>query len=116
MVLTKNAFILGDCFLNMTNRAVREGTINVPMISTIDLCSATFSVVSTSDELSRQQITGSGCTVDATLTNLYYINQSGLIIRNSTTTENGQPISTAGLYMADCNGNKRGAKLLVISE
>jgi len=100
----------------MTNIAVREGTLDVSMIQTNDLCAAKFSVYSTTDEPFPRQITGSDCTVDSNLGALYYVNRSGLIIRNSTTTENGEPISTAGLYMADCNyyENKTGAKLLVI--
>lgn len=89
------------------------------MIVTNDLCAVKFSVVPTSNELGPYQITGSDCTVNTNLANLYYVNQSGLIIRNSTATDDKQPISTSGLYIADCgsndnNGNRSGAKLVVV--
>lgn len=100
----------------MKNIAVREGTLDVPINVTASPCGVNLAVFSTTNEPYPQRIIGPDCSVDPTLSDLYYVNRSGLIVLDSTTTENGQPISTAGLYMADCNGNKRGAKLLVISE
>ena len=114
--LTKNFFISGYCFSETANIAVRDGTLDVSMIATNDTCALQFSVYPTTDEPFPHQITGPDCTVDSNLDKLYYVNRSGLIIQNSTTTENGEPISTAGFYMAICknNGVQTGAKLLVI--
>ena len=99
------------------NMAVREGTLDVQMNVTASPCGVTLSVVPTSDEFGGDDIIGPDCLVDSTLVGLYAVNESGLIILNSTTTENGQPISTSGLYIANCNdnsGNRTGAKLVVI--
>ena len=117
-----HVFILGYCFPNfyeqsiLMNKAVREGTLDVPMNVTGISCAVTLSVVSTTEEFHLRKIFGSDCTEDSTLANLYYyVNGSGLTIRNATTTENGQPISTAGLYIAECNdGSRTGQKLVVV--
>ncbi len=123
MEFAEPAFILGYCFPNvyeqsiLRNKAVREGTLDVPMNVTAIPCAVTLSVVPTTDEISGYQIFGADCTENPTLANLYYVNGSGLTIRNSTTTDNGQPISTAGLYMVDCNNdgkNITGEKLVVV--
>ena len=101
----------------MKNIAIREGTLDVTMNVTASPCGVNLVIFSTTNEPYPQRILGSDCTVYQTLANLYYVNQSGLIIRISTTTENGHPISTAGLYMADCGNTgspTEGAKLLVV--
>lgn len=100
----------------MKNTAVREGTLDVTMnINTSD-CAVHFSFQSTTD-LQTISINSNNCMVDPTMANLYYVNRSGLVIRNSTTTENGHPVSTAGFYAAFCirgGSPPGGAKLLVI--
>ena|SRR6218665_834441 len=110
--------ILGICSFvpHMMNVAVREGKLNIPMNVTTSFCTVTWSVIPTSDELGPYLITNADCTVAPSLDALYYVNRSGLIIRNSTTTENGHLITTAGLYTAECagSGNKTGAKLVVV--
>ena len=99
----------------MKNTAVHEGTLNVTMnINTSD-CAVQFAVQSTTDFQTKYIL--SNCAVDPTMADLYYVNRSGLIIRNSTTTENGHPISTAGFYAAFCFrdvSSPGGANLLVI--
>src|SRR6218665_476130 len=121
MEFAEHLFILGYCFPNfyeqsiLRNKVVREGTLDVTMNLTAIPCAVTLSVIPITDELSTYQIVGADCTENPTLANLYYVNGSGLTIRNATTTENGQPISTAGLYIAECNGgNRTGQKLVVV--
>jgi len=69
---------------------------------------------STSNELDTYTISNFGGYKDPTLTGLYDVNQTGLIIKNATT--NGNPIATAGLYIGQCanNPNRTGAKLLIV--
>ena len=71
-------------------------------------------VVPTSDELGSYTIINFGGFKDPTLTGLYDVNQTGLIIKDATT--NGNPITTAGMYIGQCanNPNRIGAKLLVV--
>ena len=73
-----------------------------------------WTVRSTQDELSTYTISNFNGYRNPALTGLYDVNQTGLIIKDATT--NGNPISTAGLYIGQCvnNTNKTGAKLLVI--
>lgn len=102
---------------NMRNMAVREGTLNVPMNVTSNYnCAVTWSVVPTTDEFGGGEIINPDCVGDPSLEILYSVNASGLIIRNSTTTEAGHPISTSGLYVAECknNGSRMGAKFVVV--
>lgn len=76
-------------------------------------------IIPTSDEFSSYIISNYGGYREPTLTGLFYTNQSGLVILNSTTTPDSEdPISTSGLYIADCenNSNRTGAKLLVVRE
>ena len=77
---------------------------------------AKWSIIPTSDEFGSYVIWEYGVYGDPPLTGLYYINQSGLVILDATTTPNGQPISSAGLYIAQCanNENRTGAKLVVV--
>lgn len=100
----------------MKNMAVYEGARDIPMTVTASNCGVAWTVVPTSDELGGQEITGSRCAVDPAMAELFYVSRTGLMIRKSTTSENGGPISTAGLYIADCKNNreKTGAKLLVV--
>lgn len=117
MQFEEHCFISGYCLPDVKNKAVREGLYDVPMDTTSRSCTVTWSVVPTSNELSPYQITSSDCTVNPSLGALYYVRQSILMIRNTTTTENGQAISTAGLYIAECyknSENRTGAKLVVI--
>ena len=75
-----------------------------------------WTVKPTSDEISTYTISYLGGYKDPTLTGLYDVNQTGLIIKDATT--NGTPISTAGLYIGQCanNPDRTGAKLLVVRE
>src|SRR6218665_4220627 len=114
MEFAEHVFISGYCFPNMMNKAVREGTLDVPMNVTASPCAVKLSVVPTTDELGGYQIVGADCTENPTLANLYYVNGSGLTIRNSTTTDNGQPIATTGLYIAECTDGDRTAQKLVV--
>ena len=121
MEYAEHVFILGYCIPNfyeqgiLINKAVREGTLYIPMNVTGISCAVTLSVVSTTQEFSLRKIIAADCTEDPTLANLYCVNGSGIIIRNATTTANGQPISTAGLYLAQCDdGSRTGQKLVVV--
>ena len=70
---------------------------------------------STSNELDTYTIISPGGNNE--YPELYNVTQTGLVIKNATTTDgNGNPISTAGLYYAQCtnNPNRTGAKLLVV--
>ena len=75
-----------------------------------------WTVKPTSNELDTLTISNFGGYRDSTLSGLYDVNQTGLIIKDATTTEDGNPISSAGLYIGQCanNPNKTGAKLLVV--
>lgn len=116
MQFREHGFALGYCFPNMKNIAVREGTLDVTMPVTASSCAVRWAVIPTSDELGPYQLTSSDCTIYQRLEGLYNVNRSDLIIRNSTTSENGQLITTAGLYIAECyeSGTKTGAKLTVV--
>jgi len=100
----------------MKNIAVYERERDILMNVAASSCNVAWSVYPTSDELDARPITGSHCTGDPTLAELYNVYPSGLNIRKSTTTEDGQPFSTAGLYQAECKSDKTktGAKLLVV--
>ena len=101
------------------NIAVYEGYLNVIMNLTAEPNNVQWTVIPTSDEFGAYQITQYGGYRDPSLIGLFYPNQSGLVILNATTTPNGEdPISTAGLYLADCSndGNRTAAKLLVVRE
>src|SRR6218665_1428352 len=105
------------CFSNLKNLAVYEGVENKIMDLRADPNRVKWTIISTSDEFDSYQITQYGGYKDPSLDDLFYPNQSGLFILNSTTTPNRQgPISTAGLYIADCeyDGNRTGAKLVVV--
>ena len=104
---------------NHKNLAVYEGDLNIILSLTADPNNARWTVVPTSDEFGSYQISDYGGYRDPSLTGLFYPNQSGLVILNATTAPNGEnPISTAGLYIAQCSngGNRTGSKLLVIRE
>lgn len=100
----------------MKNRAVYEGAHDTTINVTASPCNVAWMVVPTSDEIDTYQITGSDCRVDPTLAGLYSVNPNGINIRKATTTEDVQPISTAGLYMSICNDNgiRAGSKLVVV--
>ena len=83
-----------------------------------DSNNVSWTVIPTSDEFGSYQISDYGGQTDPSLTGLFYLNQSGLIIINATTTEYGGPISTSGLYISQSenSGDRTGAKLLVVRE
>ena len=104
---------------NLKNLAVYEGDENTIMNVTADPRNAQWTIIPTSDEFGTYQITGYGGYRDPSLTGLFYPNQSGLFILNATTVPSGAgPISTSGLYIEQCqvNGNRTGAKLVVVRE
>ena len=86
---------------------------------TADPNNTSWTIIPSSDEFGSYHISDYGGYRDPSLTGLFYLNESGLVIINPTTTPNGEgPISTSGLYIADreTNGNRTGAKLLVVRE
>ena len=96
---------------------VYEGDENIIMSLTADPNNVKWTIKSTSAELDTFTISNYGGYRDPTLTGLFYLNQSGLVILNATTTPNGEgPFSTSGLYIAQCenNVNRTGVKLLVV--
>ena len=101
---------------NLKNRAVYEGDENIIMSLSGGPTGVSWKLKATSEELDTYTISDYNGYADPSLTGLFYLNQSGLVILNATTTEYGNPISTAGLYMARCenDGILRGAKLLVV--
>lgn len=104
---------------NLTNIAVYEGDLNILMNLTADPNDVKWTIIPTSDEFGTYTISDYGGQMELSLTELFYPNQSGLIIINATTTPHGEdPISTAGLYLADCSGGRgrTAAKLLVVRE
>lgn len=104
----------------MKNIAVREGHPNTIINLYNDPQRVSWRVYPTSDELDPSTIIDYGGVRNPTLTGLYDVNQTGLIVKDATTkaTEDGniRVISTAGLYVGQCanNTNKTGAKLLVV--
>ena len=70
----------------------------------------------TTEELDTYTISNYNGYMDPSLTGLFYPNKSGLVVLNATS--NGNPISTSGLYIAQCSsdGVRAGAKLLVVRE
>src|SRR6218665_2207562 len=109
-------FLGQQCMSSVKNIAVREGQTNIIINLYIDPQNVTWKVIPTSDELSSYTIITYGGSRDPTLTGLYDVNQTGLIIKEATTVEYENPISTAGLYIGQCanNPNRTGAKLLVV--
>jgi len=107
-------FLGPQCQSNLKNIAVREGLPNTLMNLYINTNNVKWTVKPTSDELGTYTIINYGGAMDPTLTGLYDVNQTGLIIKDATT--NGYPISTAGLYIGQCvnNPNKTGVKLIVV--
>ena len=85
---------------------------------TADPNNVKWTSIPSSDEFGSYQISDFGGYRDLSLAGLYSLNQSGLVILDATTTPNGGPISTAGLYIAQCqnNDNRTGAKVLVVRE
>ena len=84
---------------------------------TADPRNAQWTLIPTSDEFGSYQITQYGGYRDPSLAGFFYPNQSGLAILSATTVPSGgNPISTAGLYLEECqvNGDRTGAKLLVV--
>ena len=98
----------------MENIAVYENQLNTIFNLSTGPNNVKWTVKPTSDELNTYTISDFGGSRNPAFTGLYDVNKAGLIIKNATT--NGNPISTAGLYIGQCanNPNRTGAKLLVI--
>ena len=107
-------FLGYQCLPNLKNIAVYENQVNTIFNLSTDPNNVKWTVKPTSDELDTFTISNFGGYRDPTLTALYDVNQTGLIVKDATT--NGNPIATAGLYIGQCanNPNKTGAKLLVV--
>ena len=73
---------------NLKNIAVYEGYENTMMNQTADPNNAKWSIIPTSDEFGYYVIWEYGVYGDPPLNGLYYINQSGLVILDATTTPN----------------------------
>ena len=104
---------------NLENIAVYEGDPNTILSLVADTRIVKWQVIPTSDEFGTYTIQDYGGNRDPTLSGLYYTNNSGVVVLDATTIPNGaDPISTSGLYLADCesNGNRGGAKLVVVRE
>ena len=101
---------------NLKNIAAYEGDENIIMNLTGGPIGVSWKIKPNSDELSTYTISNYSGYRDPTLSGLFYLNQSGLVILNATTTDYGGPISTTGLYYTQCesDGIMTGAKLLVI--
>ena len=115
--MRENAFISGDCIQNLKNAAVYEGDENIMMSLTADPNNVKWNIIPSSDEFGSYQISDYDGERDPSLAGLFDPDQSGLLIFNATTAPNGEgPISTSGLYIAQCsnNGNRTAAKLLVV--
>ena len=108
----KVVFSVLQCLSNVKNIAVREGERNAIMNLYVNPQNVSWKVVPTSDELDTLPIIDYGGINN--YPTLYDVNQTGLIIKDATT--NGDPFSTAGLYIGQCanNTNRTGAKLLVV--
>ena len=103
-----------DCEKDLKNIAVYEGQQNTILNLYVNTHDVSWKVKTTSDELNTYAIVDYGGSRDPSLTGLYDVNQTGLVIKDATTT--GNPIATAGLYIGQCinSPNKAGAKLLVV--
>jgi len=103
----------------MKNLAVYEGDRNTIMNLTADPFIVRWTAIPTSDEFGSYQISDYGGYRDPSLTELFSLNKSGLVILDAITVPNGEgPISSSGLYLAQCENNedRTGAKLLVVRE
>lgn len=100
----------------MKNLAVNEGDEVVIMDLKDEINNVRLTCISTSDELSIYIISDFGGYRNNSLKDLYNLAQNGLVKVKATTTPNGKPISTAGLYMVQCKNDETmtGAKLLVV--
>ena len=101
---------------NLKNIAVYEGDENIIMHLTGGPTGVRWYINPTTEELEIYTVSNYNGYMDPSLTGLFYSNKSGLVILNATS--NGNPISTSGLYIAQCSndGVKTGAKLLVVRE
>ena len=76
-----------------------------------------WTIIPTNDQFGSYPISNYSGYRDPSLTGLFYLNQSGLVILNATTSPNDEgPISTSGLYIADCGNidSRTGSKFLVV--
>ena len=76
-----------------------------------------WAIIPTSNESKMIEISYYGGWRNPTLTGLFYLNQSGLVILNATTSPNDEgPLSTSGLYYVKCSTseNNPAVKLLVV--
>src|SRR6218665_525842 len=110
-------FISGDCLESLKNTAVYEGDENIMMSLIADPNNVKWAIIPSSDEFGSYTILDYDGYRDRSLAGLFYLDQGGLLILNATTAPNGEgPISTSGLYIAQCSndGNRKGVKLLVV--
>ena len=107
------------CLPNLRNQAVYEGDRNTLLNLTADPSIVRWTIIPSSDEFGSYTISDYGGYRDSSLTGLFSPNKSGLVILDAITAPNGEgPISSSGLYLAQCENNedRTGAKLLVVRE
>ena len=109
-------FLGQQCMLSVKNTAVTEGDEDTIIGLSTNPQNVSWKVQPTSNETNTYTIIDYDGFKDTTLIRLYDVNQTGLIIKEATTVEYENPISTAGLYIGQCanNPNRTGAKLLVV--
>src|SRR6218665_587313 len=107
------------CLPNLRNQAVYEGDRNTLLNLTADPNIVRWTIIPSSDEFGSYTISDYGGYRGSSLTGLFAPNKSGLVILDAITAPNGEdPISSSGLYLAQCENNedRTGAKLLVVRE
>ena len=91
--------------MSLRNTVVYEGTLNMMLSCAAGPNGSAWSVVPTSSLSAPYQITNFGGVLSSNLTELYAIDQKGLIVRNGTTTPTGGPVPTAGIYIVQFPGS-----------
>lgn len=105
------------CLTSLRNIVAYEGTLTTMLNCATGPDSTAWSVRPISNVVTPYQITNFTDVVSPTLSGLYAINETGLIVRNATTTNaTGASISTAGIYTVQFPNitNYIAAKLVVI--
>lgn len=103
------------CLNSPQNVVLYEGTKNAILNCGLGPGAERWAVRPVTNVTMELQITNYTDGVNPDFTGLYAINQSGLIIRNTTTNSTGSPLATAGLYSVYFpDGNRTMVKVLVI--
>ena len=110
---------MDPCSAPLENIAVYEGHLNTFIYFPARPNGVRWTVFPTTDELTPVDIVSYTDTLNPSYTADYAFNSSsGLTIKNATTMadySSGHPLSTAGLYIAECvGGNQFSIKFLVV--